>query len=60
MIEGFINGNEAIEKMVTRGIGRGSMGLPSEIAEAVVWLSSDRASFVNGDSMLVDGATVCR
>ena len=60
MIEGFIGGNAAIEKMVTRGIGRGTMGLPSEIAEAVVWLSSDRASFVNGDSMLVDGATVCR
>lgn len=60
MIEGFIGGNAAIEKMVTRGIGRGSMGSPSEIAEAVVWLSSDRASFVNGDSMLVDGATVCR
>jgi NAD(P)-dependent dehydrogenase (short-subunit alcohol dehydrogenase family) len=60
MIEGFIGDNAAIEKMVTRGIGRGSMGMPSEIAEAVVWLSSDRASFVNGDSMLVDGATVCR
>jgi len=26
----------------------------------VVWLASDRASFVNGESMIVDGATVCR
>jgi len=26
----------------------------------VVWLCSDRASFVSGESMLVDGATVCR
>ena len=60
MIEGFIGGNADIEKMVTRGIGRKSMGSPDEIAQAVVWLGSDRASFVNGESMLVDGATVCR
>jgi len=60
MIEGFIGGDPGIEKMVTRGIGRGSMGSPDEIAQAVVWLASDRASFVNGESMIVDGATVCR
>ena len=60
MIEAFIGGNSDIEKMVTRGIGRKSMGSPDEIAQAVVWLGSDRASFVNGESMLVDGATVCR
>ena len=60
MIDGFIGGNADIEKMVTRGIGRKSMGTPDEIAQAVVWLGSDRASFVNGLSMLVDGATVCR
>jgi len=60
MIEGFIGGNSDIEKMVTRGIGRKSMGSADEIAQAVVWLGSDRASFVNGESMLVDGATVCR
>lgn len=60
MIEGFIAGNADIEKMVTRGIGRRTMGSPDEIAQAVVWLGSDRASFVNGESMLVDGATVCR
>lgn len=60
MIEGFIGGSADIERMVTRGIGRRSMGAPDEIAQAVVWLASDRASFVNGESMLVDGATVCR
>jgi NAD(P)-dependent dehydrogenase (short-subunit alcohol dehydrogenase family) len=60
MIEGFIGDNLDIEKMVTRGIGRKSMGSPDEIAQAVVWLASDRASFVNGESLIVDGATVCR
>lgn len=60
MINGFINGDPAMEKMVSRGIGRGYMGEPSEIAESAVWLCSDRASFVCGESLLVDGATVCR
>jgi NAD(P)-dependent dehydrogenase (short-subunit alcohol dehydrogenase family) len=60
MIEGFIAANPAMEKLVTRGVARGSLGEPTEVAEAVVWLASDRASFVNGESMLVDGATVCR
>ena len=60
MIENFINGDPAVEKMVSRGIGRGHLGEPSEIAEAAVWLCSDRASFVCGESLLVDGATVCR
>jgi len=31
------------------------MGLPEEIAEAVVWLCSDAASFVTGLAMPVDG-----
>lgn len=60
MIENFINGDPAIEKMVSRGIGRGHLGDPAEIAEAAVWLCSDRASFVCGESLVVDGATICR
>ncbi|MGE0822634.1 MAG: SDR family oxidoreductase [Candidatus Binatia bacterium] len=31
------------------------MGTPAEIAEAVVWLCSDAASFVTGHAMAVDG-----
>jgi NAD(P)-dependent dehydrogenase (short-subunit alcohol dehydrogenase family) len=33
----------------------GRMGQPQEIAEAVVWLCSDAASFVTGHAMAVDG-----
>ena len=33
----------------------GRMGTPAEIAEAVVWLCSDAASFVTGHAMAVDG-----
>ncbi|MDO8105859.1 SDR family oxidoreductase [Isoptericola sp. b441] len=38
----------------------GRLGRPEEIAEAAVWLCSDRASFVNGHSMVVDGAFTAR
>ena len=37
-------------------IGRG--GQPEEIAEAVVWLCSDKASFVTGHSLTLDGGYV--
>jgi NAD(P)-dependent dehydrogenase (short-subunit alcohol dehydrogenase family) len=31
------------------------MGVPDEIAEAVVWMVSDKASFMTGASQVVDG-----
>ncbi len=33
----------------------GRIGTPAEIAEAVVWLCSEKASYVTGHSMIVDG-----
>jgi NAD(P)-dependent dehydrogenase (short-subunit alcohol dehydrogenase family) len=33
----------------------GRFGKPSEIAEAVVWMCSDRASFMTGQSLVLDG-----
>jgi 3-oxoacyl-[acyl-carrier protein] reductase len=36
----------------------GRMGEPEEIAEAYVWLASDRASFVHGAVLSVDGGMV--
>jgi NAD(P)-dependent dehydrogenase (short-subunit alcohol dehydrogenase family) len=38
----------------------GRMGKPEEIAEAVVWLCSDAASFVTGHTMTVDGGYVAQ
>lgn len=60
MIQQFTAASPEIGKMIAKSVGRGSLGEPDEIAQAVVWLCSDRASFVSGENMLVDGATVCR
>jgi NAD(P)-dependent dehydrogenase (short-subunit alcohol dehydrogenase family) len=38
----------------------GRIGDPQEIANAVVWLLSDKASFVLGHTLLVDGGVVSR
>jgi NAD(P)-dependent dehydrogenase (short-subunit alcohol dehydrogenase family) len=38
----------------------GRIGIPEEIANAVVWLLSDKASFVLGHTLLVDGGIVSR
>ena len=32
---------------------------PEEMAEAVIWLCSDKASFVTGHIMPVDGGMTC-
>ncbi|QUD90257.1 SDR family NAD(P)-dependent oxidoreductase [Phenylobacterium montanum] len=48
------NFREAMAGMVQRTPLRRS-GMPSEIADVAVWLASDRASFVSGASIPVDG-----
>jgi NAD(P)-dependent dehydrogenase (short-subunit alcohol dehydrogenase family) len=48
----------ALTPMFTASRARHSLGRfaePEEIAEAVKWLLSDAASFVNGATMAVDG-----
>jgi NAD(P)-dependent dehydrogenase (short-subunit alcohol dehydrogenase family) len=58
MLEGFMGGDERVERMMTRAVPLGRLGRPEEIAEAVVWLCSDAASFVVGHAMAVDGGSV--
>ncbi len=50
---------EQLERIIAREpIGR--VGKPEEIAESVVWLCSDAASFVTGHTMTVDGGYVAQ
>ena len=50
----------SVKKMILRSMPGGRMGEAAEIAEAAVWLCSDRSSFVSGEAMLVDGGAVAR
>jgi NAD(P)-dependent dehydrogenase (short-subunit alcohol dehydrogenase family) len=38
----------------------GRLGTPEEVAELVIWLSSDKASFVSGGYHEVDGGYLAR
>jgi NAD(P)-dependent dehydrogenase (short-subunit alcohol dehydrogenase family) len=58
MLEGFVGGDaEALQGMgQMTPIGR--LATPEEIAEAIVWLCSDAASYVTGHAMAVDGGVL--
>ncbi len=44
-----------IEQTWINQIPLGRLGKPEEVADAIVWLASERASFVTGQTILVDG-----
>ncbi len=50
-----IEANPELERRMVSQTPMGRMGRPEEIAEAVVWLCSDAASFVTGHTMTPDG-----
>ncbi len=59
MLEGFLGGDERVERAMTAGVPIGRLGTPDEIAAAIVWLCSDAASYMVGHALVVDGgATV--
>ena len=45
----------AVRKYVVSCHPMGRFGKPMEVAEAVVWMCSDRASFMTGQSLVLDG-----
>lgn len=60
MLEGFMGGNVEVEARVKEANPSGRLGTPEEVADAVVWLCSDHASFVNGACLSVDGGAVAK
>jgi len=51
----LVGGREAMMKLVGGSLSIKRPGLPEEIAQAVVFLASDRASYVTGVTLPVDG-----
>jgi len=58
MIDRITGMNKEVEKQYVTMEPVGRMGKPEEVAEAVIWLCSDAASFVTGHSMPVDGGWI--
>lgn len=55
MIDRFSQDRKETKAALIAGEPIGRIGKPEEVAEAVIWLCSEKASFVTGHSMVVDG-----
>ena len=60
MITRFTHDDSDLVDQLTLSEPVGRLGTPEEIADAVVWLCSERASFVTGQAIAVDGGFVAR
>ena len=60
MIDRFTGKNKEVEKQFASTEPIGRLGEPEEVANAVLWLCSDEASFVTGHALNVDGGWVAQ
>ena len=51
-----MGGRKALETYVSGSIPMGRWGTPDEMAESIVYLASDRSSFMTGHALVLDGA----
>ncbi len=54
--EAQMGGRKSLESYVSDHIPAGRWGTPDEIAEGIVYLASDRSSFMTGHALVLDGA----
>lgn len=55
MLRRFVGGDEQLLEKMGQRAPMGRLGEPDEIAEAIVWLLSDAARFVTGNTLAPDG-----
>ncbi|NIB42255.1 SDR family oxidoreductase [Pseudomaricurvus alkylphenolicus] len=60
MQEAYIKNSPELETKAIDSEPIGRFGIPDEVAEAVLWLCSDAASFVTGHAMAIDGGYVAQ
>lgn len=60
MIDRFTGKDKEVEKRFESMEPVGRMSQPEEVAQAVIWLCSDAASFVTAHPMAVDGGWVAQ
>ena len=60
LVRAIVKGEPSIVEAITARVPIGRMASAQELAESIVWLSSDRASFVAGAILSVDGGYVAQ
>ena len=60
MVQRLVDSHPEMEAALAAGEPVGRIGESNEVAEAVVWLCSERASFVTGHAFAVDGGWVAQ
>jgi NAD(P)-dependent dehydrogenase (short-subunit alcohol dehydrogenase family) len=60
MIDEFMAQGDAVREYLQNYSPMGRIGEPREMADAVLWLCSDRSSYVTGHALAVDGGFVAR
>ena len=55
-----VSSNDDIKKQTVAAIPLGRMGAPDDIAQAVVFLASEGASYITGQTIIVDGGWTLR
>jgi len=60
MVDRFTGGKTEAANQLASGAPIGRIGQPQEIADAVVWLCSNQASFITGHPMVIDGGWVAQ
>jgi NAD(P)-dependent dehydrogenase (short-subunit alcohol dehydrogenase family) len=60
MVDRVTGKDKLVEKQFEDMEPVGRMGTPEEVAEAIVWLCSDAASFITGHSLNVDGGWLAK
>ena len=58
MVERLTSGDPKIKSLFIASYPMGRMGTSEEVAEAVLWLCSDTASFTTGHALTIDGGRV--
>lgn len=60
MIDRIMGNDEQTRKQILAGIPMGRLGKPEEVADAVIWLCSDKASLITGQILATDGGWVAQ